>query len=94
MVSITAPHPRLPDQIMGFGLSATANSRHAVRSPPSRAAPIRLSASDSLVGRWSRVGSRIEVPQLVGVEHPSHRLYEAVDDIERDDAHGMPDGIE
>lgn len=34
------------------------------------------------------------MPQLIGVEHRSHRLYEAIDDIERDDAHGMPGGIE
>jgi hypothetical protein len=61
---------------------------------PSRAAPIRPSAIDYLAGRWSRVGTRTEVPQLIGVEHPSHRLYEAIDDIERDDAHGMPGGIE
>lgn len=33
------------------------------------------------------------MPQLVGVDHPSHRLYEAIDDIERDDAHGMPGGV-
>jgi hypothetical protein len=31
--------------------------------------------------------------QFVGVDYCSHRLYEAIDDIERYDDHGVPGGI-